>query len=108
MKNPPRAGGMGANGGLSAQRDTAGGLRIGGMMPASDIEHNPAASLKRDTELQLDRTAELEALLREALIWCPRIPTHPTSAKRQAVGKGWCDLGNRIQAALAENVAETG
>jgi hypothetical protein len=46
--------------------------------------------------------------LREALTWCPRTPKHPTSGKRQAVGDGWCDLGNRIEAALGENVAETG
>jgi hypothetical protein len=77
-------------------------------MPVSDSEHNTAGSQPQDTELQRYRTAELEALLREALQWCPRVPTHPTSAKRQAVGNGWCDLGNRIEAALGANVAETG
>jgi hypothetical protein len=48
-----------------------------------------------------------QALLREALVWCPRTPKHPTSAKRQAVGDGWVDLGDRIEAELAGNVAET-
>jgi hypothetical protein len=48
-----------------------------------------------------------EALLREALVWCPRTPKHPTSAKRQAVGDGWCDLGDRIEAELAGNVAKS-
>jgi hypothetical protein len=78
------------------------------MMPASDSEHKAPTVQVRDAELQPDRTAELEALLREALIWVPRLPTHPTSAKRQAIGKGWVDLGDRIAAALSENVAETG
>jgi hypothetical protein len=77
-------------------------------MPKLDNERQMAGSAEQQTELQPDRTAELEALLREALIWCPRIPTHPTSAKRQAIGTGWSDLGNRIEAMLAENVAETG
>jgi DNA-binding LacI/PurR family transcriptional regulator len=53
------------------------------------------------------RIDALEALLREALVWCPRTPTHPTSAKRQAVGEGWCDLGDRIEAELAGNSALT-
>jgi hypothetical protein len=78
------------------------------MMPELDNERQMVGSQVRDTEDQPDRTAELEALLREAIIWCPRRPTHPTSAKRQAIGTGWCDLGDRIEAALAENVAETG
>jgi hypothetical protein len=73
---------------------------LGGRMTSNDSVHNPVGSQVRGAELLPDRTAELEALLREALIWCPRIPTHPTSAKRQAVGNGWVDLGNRIEAAL--------
>jgi hypothetical protein len=77
------------------------------MMPELDNERQIVGSAEQQTELQPDRTAELEALLREALIWCPRIPTHPTSSKRQAVGNGWVDLGNRIEAVLGENVAET-
>ena len=47
-----------------------------------------------------DRIELYEALLREALIWCPRLPTYPPTGKRQANGTGWCDLANRIEAAL--------
>jgi hypothetical protein len=57
---------------------------------------------------ELQATCERqEGLLREALQWCPRTPKHPTSAKRQAVGEGWCDLGDRIEAELAGNSALT-
>jgi hypothetical protein len=79
---------------------------LGVIMPDTVHSRQMVGSQVRGAELQPDRIAELEALLREALIWCPRIPTHPTSAKRQAVGDGWCDLGNRIEAALTENVAK--
>jgi hypothetical protein len=47
-----------------------------------------------------DRGERLEALLREAIVWCPRLPTHPTGGKIQAEGRGWVDLGNRIEAEL--------
>jgi hypothetical protein len=77
------------------------------MMPASDGVHKTVTVQVRGAELQANRIAELEALLREALIWCPRTPKHPTSAKRQAVGDGWVDLGNRIEAVLAETAGLT-
>jgi hypothetical protein len=77
------------------------------MMPASDGVHKTVTVQVRGTEVQARRIAELEALLREALIWCPRTPKHPTSAKRQAVGDGWVDLGNRIEAVLAETAGLT-
>jgi hypothetical protein len=52
---------------------------------------------------ELQATCERqEGLLREALVWCPRTPKHPTSAKRQAVGDGWVDLGDRIEAELGK------
>jgi hypothetical protein len=49
------------------------------------------------------KCARQEGLLREALTWCPRTPKHPTSAKRQAVGDGWVDLGDRIEAELGKS-----
>jgi hypothetical protein len=99
-------------------------------MPDTVHSRQMAASQAQDAELRLnrmtdaemvevvrqatDRLAEyearieaLEALLREALQWCPRIPTNPTSAKRQAIGNGWVDLGNRIEAVLAETAGLT-
>lgn len=65
------------------------------------------AALQDEVRRLLELSYRYEALLREALQWCPRVPTHPTSAKRQAVGDGWCDLGNRIEAALAETAVLT-
>jgi hypothetical protein len=106
MKKRAKARGDSPNGAL-VEGKPLGGERQGGRM--SDIEHprQIAGSQAHDTELQLGRTAELEALLREAIIWCPRVPKHPTSAKRQAVGDGWVDLGDRIEAELAGNVAKS-
>jgi hypothetical protein len=69
-------------------------------MPKLDNERQMAGSAEQQTELQPDRTAELEALLREAIVWAPRLPSYPPTGKHQADGRGWVDLGNRIEAAL--------
>jgi hypothetical protein len=71
------------------------------MIPAAvkALQEEVSRLLAKLDELQATCERQ-EALLREALIWCPRTPKHPTSAKRQAVGDGWCDLGDRIQKEL--------
>jgi hypothetical protein len=66
----------------------------------------------RRLHVQLDESQakceRQEVLLREALRWCPKKPLPPPSGDKRL--KRWeqmSDLGDRIEAVLGENVAET-
>ena len=90
---------------MAKRRGSVSGVLAGEGTPAgADLNRGRNSALGGSFAVHKTKVERLEALLREALVWCPRRPTHPPSGKIQAKGRGWVDLGNRIDAELGLDV----